>query len=58
MEKSTQVEDITTRIITELQDLGISPKKYHETKDQINLSVLVDGKKIVIIVKTKDEPII
>jgi len=58
MEKSTQVEDIATRIATALQDLGISPKKYHEIKDQINLSTLVDGKKVVIIVKTKDEPII
>jgi hypothetical protein len=58
MEKSTQVEEITTRIITELQDLGISPKKYHPTKDQINLSVLVDGEKVVVIIKTKDEPVI
>ena len=58
MEKSTQVEEIATRIITELQDLGISPKKYHSTKDQINLSLLVDDKKVVVIVKIKDEPII
>jgi hypothetical protein len=58
METSTQVEEIATRIAIELQDLGISSKKYHEIKDQINLNVSVDGKKVVIIVKTKDEPVI
>ena len=51
MEKSTQVEDIATRIATALEDLGISPKMYHPTQDQINFGILIDGKKMVVKVK-------
>ena len=52
MEKSTQVEDIATRIATALQDLTIFPKMYHPTEDQINLGLIVDGKKVTIEIKT------
>jgi hypothetical protein len=52
MEKSTEVEDIATRIATALADLGISPKVYHPTEDQINFGILVDGTKVIVKVKT------
>jgi hypothetical protein len=52
MEKSTEVEDIATRIATALADLGISPKMYHPTEDQINFGIVVAGTKVVIKVKT------
>jgi len=51
MEKSTQVEDIATRIATALQDLTIFPKMYHPTEDQINLGLIIDGKKVTIEIK-------
>ena len=51
MEKSTQVEDIATRIATALEDLGISAKIYHSTEDQINFKLIIDGKKMVVKVK-------
>ena len=52
MEKSTQVEDVAARIATALQDLTIFPKMYHPTEDQINLGLVVDGKKVIIEIKT------
>ena len=52
MEKSTQVEDIATRIATALQDLTIFPKMYHPTEDQIDFGLIVDGKKVIIEIKT------
>ena len=53
MEKSTEVEDIATRIATALEDLGISPKMYHPTEDQINFGILIDGKKVIIKIKAR-----
>ena len=52
IEKSTQVEDIATRIATALQDLTIFPKMYHPNEDQIDFGLIVDGKKVIIEIKT------
>lgn len=52
MEKSIEIENIADRITSALQDLTIFPKMYHPTEDQINLGLIVDGKKVIIEIKT------
>ena len=52
MEKSIEVESITFMILEGLKELSVTPKMYHPTKDQINLGVVVDGKKVIIEIKT------
>ena len=52
MEKSKEIEAIADKITSALQDLTIFPKMYHPTEDQINLGLIVDGKKVIIEIKT------
>jgi len=52
MEKSNEIEVIANRITSALQDLTIFPKMYHPTEDQINLGLIVDGKRVIIEIKT------
>jgi hypothetical protein len=52
MEKSNEIEAVADRITSALQDLTIFPKMYHPTEDQINLGLIVDGKRVIIEIKT------
>ena len=52
MEKSIEIESVADRITLALQDLKVFPKMYHPTEDQINLGILVDGKRVIIEIKT------
>lgn len=52
MEKSIEIETVADRITSVLQDLTIFPKMYHPTEDQINLGLVVDGKRVIIEIKT------
>ena len=67
MEKSKQVERIATKIQESLQlwetiggtpetkqeyEIKQFPKMYHPTEDSISIPLFVDGKKIVVEVKT------
>ena len=67
MEKSKQVERITTKIQESLQiwetiggtpetkqeyEIKQFPKMYHSTDDSISIPMFVDGKKMVVEIKT------
>ena len=52
MEISTQVESIADSISLALKDLTVFPKMYHPTEDQINLGIIIDGKRVIIEIKT------
>jgi hypothetical protein len=51
MEKSKQVEQIAEIVKESLKDLLTFPKMYHPSEDQINLGLIIDGKKITIEIK-------
>lgn len=53
METATEVEEITNRIYLALQGLDLSERTYQPGENQINLVVIVGGKKILIKVKGK-----
>ena len=50
MNKSKQVEDIATLVKESF--VNSLPKMYHPTEDSISIPLIVDGKKIVIDIKS------
>jgi hypothetical protein len=52
MEKSKQIEEISNIIKDSLKNYMILPKMYHSTKDIVNIPLIIDGKEIIIEIKT------
>lgn len=52
MEKSKQVEEISNIIKDSLKNYMVLPKMYHPIEDILSIPLIIDGKKIIIEIKT------
>lgn len=52
MEKSSQVEQVSLAVQESLKQFLTFPKMYHPTEDSISIPLVVDGKKVVVEIKS------
>lgn len=52
MEKSPQIEQVSLVVEESLKQLLALPRMYHPTEDSISIPLVIDGKKVVVEIKT------
>lgn len=55
MEKSKQVEQVSLAVQESLKQFSAFPRMYHPTEDLISIPLIVDGKKVVVEIKTRNK---